>query len=299
MCGQKFKRLFFIILLLALWLDCHKQKITKTWDDLYPVWSPDGRYIAFFRNFNFGIDPPYIVDTLSGIRILNWPTLVVLDSFVKHIAFDWMSNGEELLCGGLSIINVKTKYVKEIKPEGDSCLGYAWANLSPDGARILYVCWAPDSNWISMTDTLGSYAKKLFHSAWAPAWHPSGNSFIFISNSNNQYHVCVGDTAGNIIRVLGIDIGAWGLYNGYVSFSPDGSKIVYSRVQLPSGGLNNYEIHLCDSLGENDIKLTSGCQPYWSPDGDKIVFARWSEEDSLFSLWVINTDGTNIIKITE
>jgi Tol biopolymer transport system component len=288
--------LFF---LLAFCIACHKEEKIKIWDDSYPVWSPNGRYIAFDRILSGLMWPS--PDTFSGLRLLDLVTMNVEDSIISFFVAAWSPNGEEILCiqEGMVIVNVETMDFKKVTPEGDTGFNYGWPDWSPEGSRILYVRSLQDSSWIYMTDTMGTFAKKLFSSAWAPSWHPAGDRLAFVGQFNNQWRVCIGDTNGNIIRFIDIEIGDWSGFNGCAQFSPDGIQIAYSIYELKDGGLDDFDIHICDSLGENDRKLTAGAQPYWSPDGLRIVFARYSEEDSSFSLWMINTDGGNLRKITD
>jgi len=56
--------------------------------------------------------------------------------------------------------------------------------------------------------------------------------------------------------------------------------------QVGSGG----DIYVVNADGTGLRRLTQGMDPSWSPDGTRIVFARWTEP---WGIYVINADGSN------
>lgn len=83
-------------------------------------------------------------------------------------------------------------------------------------------------------------------------------------------------------------IGANDLARRYASFSPDGTKIVYT-----SGGSWQH-IWIANADGSNAVQLTSGntngIYPSFSPDGTKILYSN--AVPSIYQLWTMNLDGT-------
>jgi Tol biopolymer transport system component len=84
------------------------------------------------------------------------------------------------------------------------------------------------------------------------------------------------------------------------SWSPDGTKIVYSF------GLGRFrgdpdDIYIMDANGANRVNLTKGRHkgnslPAWSPDGITIAFR--SNRDENFEIYVMNADGKNSKNLT-
>ncbi len=110
----------------------------------------------------------------------------------------------------------------------------------------------------------------------------SGNALdIFVMNSNGSGQTNLTNGAGS--------------NNAAPAWSPDGSKIAFSRV---SGG--NRDIYVMDADGSNVARLTTDAAtddlPAWSPDGTKITFT--SDRDGDLEVFVMNADGTNVLQLT-
>ena len=73
-----------------------------------------------------------------------------------------------------------------------------------------------------------------------------------------------------------------------VCWLPDGTKIAFD---------SNQNIWLANGDGTGQRRLTGGQNPRWSPDGEKILFARGSEHNEV--LCVINADGSSQKQITD
>lgn len=87
----------------------------------------------------------------------------------------------------------------------------------------------------------------------------------------------------------------------HLSFSFDGSKIVFAtEVDYPLNA-QKFNIYSMNSDGSNLTRLTSSGQnetPSYSPDGSKIVFYSASEILTDGGIFVMNADGTNPVRLT-
>ena len=80
-----------------------------------------------------------------------------------------------------------------------------------------------------------------------------------------------------------------GSFNSDMSFSPDGSGVVYeSFIDTPVNG----EIYVVDVQGSNPIRLAAGTDPVWSPDGSSVAYKALNEDGS-WEIRVIEPDGSN------
>jgi Tol biopolymer transport system component len=84
-------------------------------------------------------------------------------------------------------------------------------------------------------------------------------------------------------------------------WSPDATKIAFSRLELDS---NKFDIYVMNSDGSGLTELTnnpnSDYAPSWSPDGSKIAFASdGSLNSDTYQIWVMNSDGSGATQLTD
>jgi Tol biopolymer transport system component len=85
------------------------------------------------------------------------------------------------------------------------------------------------------------------------------------------------------------------------NWSPDGRRIAF-RWNL--GAETNTPLAIIDADGSDFVNLTkitglNGWAPSWSPDGNRLVTAAGSKIGAPPSLYVMNTDGSHVRRITE
>ena len=63
------------------------------------------------------------------------------------------------------------------------------------------------------------------------------------------------------------------------------------------------ELRPLDGLGKQRVRLTSNKvsvgSPVWSPDGRRIAFVRTDARNEDSTIYVMNDDGTGVVKLTE
>ena len=80
-------------------------------------------------------------------------------------------------------------------------------------------------------------------------------------------------------------------YDAEGSYSPDGSKIVFTSFRDGDG-----EIYIMDADGKNPHRITKAKGydggPFFSPDGKRIIYRSDRKENDLLQVYVNNTEGT-------
>jgi Tol biopolymer transport system component len=208
---------------------------------------------------------------------------------------------------------------------------------SPDGTKIAFTsnrhCGGPNSvdcgRSIYVMNADGSNVKRILVDGiqetlpeiGSLSWSPDGTRFAFDAGahfvveparpSTNIYVVNSDGTNTTKLTQDSIDV-----YNGYPTWSPDGSQIAYQSNRTdPNGGHSRNWVMNAD--GSNQRKITEmhntsnplfyyDLEPAWSPDGTKILFVGSRDFNgtrdcfnvNCLEMFVVNPDGTNEQQLT-
>jgi Tol biopolymer transport system component len=113
----------------------------------------------------------------------------------------------------------------------------------------------------------------------------SQGKILFLSETDKEIWIMNTDGAEKKILFKGAAV-------KYPSFSPDGSKVLFS-----SGTNKNSDIWMVDTGGRKMKRMAKGMHPSFSPDGEKILFTSSMDKDS--EVWIMNTDGSKKRRLTE
>ncbi len=156
------------------------------------------------------------------------------------------------------------------------------------------------------SDTIRADTNQILYSAlnFRPDWSFDRKSLIYISNRTERfeiYRVYLDDTLGQISphKKLTDSNDVLNIYC-YPSFSPDGTKILYT-----SSRSGNEEIWTMDSSGSNKIRITNTNasrtrRPRFSPDGNTIAFfsSLWLNGSDSLQIYTISPNGTGLDTVT-
>ncbi len=258
-----------------------------------PAWSPDGKRLAFLSITGEGdkaAEQVFVLDMRGGDA-----------SQLTHAAngveqFTWRPDG-----GAIAYVTPDDPVnKKDIEKHLD-------AFVVGDQAYQDKAAPAPNHIWLINAD--GSGDKRLTQGTWSlptatppgpPAsplsWSPDGKSLIF-TRMPNAY-----DTDGYLATVDVLDVQSGtirtltshGKYEGYGSFSPDGSKIAYFYPFQGDPSAQN-DILVTSSSGGNGSDVTAGdidtnvARAIWMPDSKSLLIAGHRGTDA--ALWVKPLDG--------
>lgn len=212
--------------------------LTNSWaDDVAPVWSPDGRRIAFVS----------LRDTTAGKWGLGPGSLYLLD-------FDPVAGAR----------------VGEVVRLTDPDTNDGWPTWSPDGQRIAFESdrsgnweiWAVNVDGSGLQPLTDHPSQDRF-----PAWSPDGTAIAFTSDRGGNMDVWRMNADGaqpvNLTQTPGRD--------RYAMWSPDGREIAFNTARD-----GDQEIYTMNADGSNPTNLSRSPDSIegladWSPDGQRLV----------------------------
>ena len=242
-----------------------------------PVWSPDGKMIAF--NFEPGGDATskeiWIVTVAENGEPVAPPSKIELPLVTLHMVAGWTPDNKI----GLQLMNPEHNALYTVPASGGKAV-----QISPEG-------W-PEN----------------------PRWSPDGKRIYFRDGPNISLVPAGG---GEVTIVLPFHeaafIGGEGIVEsapgGGNDISPDGKKLVFSGgVRIYKDNITSYEvdIYTMPAEGGEPIKITKSPGqdrfPCWSPDGKSIAFIRYSEppKDKTFimNICIVSAEGGEVRQIT-
>lgn len=201
-------------------------------------------------------------------------------------------------------INIDGKNIQQLT-KGEYFDAYpAW---SPDGNRIAFLSKRDNDLDIYVMDADGKNPKKLYDSGSHDAdidW--VGNYIVFTSGSAIWKMKDDGTEPVQITNPA--NAGQRGITNLPIGdydprLSPDGSMIIFERLEDPSTRHGNYNIFIIgsDGTGEKRLTDTSYAQGManWAHSGDKVVYIVAAiEDEGKYDMYMMNLDGTDNHNIT-
>jgi len=177
-----------------------------------------------------------------------------------------------------------------------------------DGNRIAFDFVDADGNWqIATINPDGSNQQQITFGPGiheVPSWSPDGLHIVFDysptfppDDPNFATDIYVMNSDGTNPHPV-----TTGFFDVEPRFSPDGTRIVFSRIRKFAGnGFQQEAIFIVNADGSNPRQLTAWGlaeeHPTWSPDSQWIVFNVAKEgghpPGSSFSIYVMRPDGTD------
>ena len=254
-----------------------------------PIWSPNGRYLAYRGSTGDGasLHGRVFVSDPKGRRVTSFPGegwLISWSPDSTRVAV-WVRDGRTIGIYGLDGVRQKLLTL----PRGLMAPGDFDPVWSPDGASLL----VPRGVEIPLD---GSTPRHLPandpRSHWQVWYSPDGARVAYADES---FRLAVAAADGSRARVL-VPQGGW---DGNVAWSPTGDRIAFSA---PTGGETTSmgpatELRVVDVATGTVTSLTAGGATYqnvikFSPDGNRILFSR-TNTNNVSSLWSINADGSD------
>jgi Tol biopolymer transport system component len=279
-------------------------RLPSTSDEWSPVWSPDGRRLAFVGGLGLYVMTPGAADRTrlfqnsraGGVRASVGTARWSPDGTM--IAFDV---GLDSLCGGLPCIREQLWKVNSDGTGLRKLTGGSRPAWSPDGRTILFgndqglFTIGPDGAGLKqLAVAVGYYPEEA-------TWSPDGSRLAFSAFvSSDPYANAIftmnrdGTGLVRLTPVGGSDLGP--------KWSPDGSRIAF-RMELmgPEDFTSGLGVMNADGSGRSivaDVELDD-VDFTWSPDGGRLAFAVSIDfEIGDRDVYVVNVDGSGRSNLT-
>jgi len=271
---------------------------------MHPCWLPDGTKITYCKYQQGGQNIDIYTADVDGSNET---------AIAEGLYPSWSPDGNRVAyctyqLGGQSI---------------DICIADADGSNEEKIAEGMYPYWSPDGSMIAFNNLLGTdictvnvdgsneatIAEGLY-----PSWSPDGSQIAFFKidggplfGDMSSFSIYVMDADGSNQKRLAEGVGgtmAFGYGWGRVSWSPDSSKIVFAKMEETAPDVTGSFIYIMDADGRNQVKLTAGLNPVWSPfeNGDDDESA-WSEmeigiEGDLWGIWGSSSSDVFAVGLT-
>ena len=280
--------------------------------DRSPVWSPDGRQIAFVRDLEDG-PALYTVPWPSGRerRLIQLAGPISLWGDYYFVAtLSWSPDSEWLVFSEkpsakkparIDRLALATLDRQPLTSPPKDTMGDFYPALSPDGSELAFVrsaagAYANQDVWVQPVG--GREPRQLTFEQYAEvgglAWTPDGGEILFTVLWPRRTILRVSLAGGEPQPVAGLGEGA-GL------LSVRGRRMVYGQQKMyPADIWRRPGRRAAAPEGEPEKLIASSgldYHPDYSPDGQRIAFS--SNRSGVGNIWVCESDGSNPVQLTD
>ena len=285
---------------------------THSANELSPAWSPDGRYIAFFRTVLGGEQAIFTVPALGGPE----RKLQTSHCWAERCSLDWSPDGKLLAfldktsadTTGMFLLSVETLERRRLTAPPEEHTDDLRPTFSPDGRWVAFTREAnkkPRSANVYVVPVAGGEARRVsLGDVWAggeirgQTWTPDGSSIVASwspyawSTTASLWRVPASGGVPEQVAVGGDNANA-------PSISRRGNRLAFVQAHIDS---DIWEIGVSGSppKGHSPRKLIASSRrdetPQISPDGSKIAFG--SDRSGSAEVWICDRDGANALQLT-
>lgn len=281
-----------------------------------PVWSPDGRFLAFLRVLGPRADLIMIPAEGGAERVVTQvrsPHRYIIGDPGPFLA--WVGDGEHVIffdqapgsdASALYLYSLETSEKRQMTSPPAAWRGDSAPVLSPDGQGLAFVRSYDISSSEIYTLRLSPDLTprgdprpltRLNRSSHSPAWTPDGREIVFGSGLWDAISlwICPAEECAEPTPLTGAGEDAY-----QVTISPATGMLAYTRF---AEDRDIWRIDLREShpvsprMSPLITSTRRDMEAYYSPDGNSIVFV--STRSGSLELWICDPDGSNPRQVTD
>jgi Tol biopolymer transport system component/DNA-binding winged helix-turn-helix (wHTH) protein len=280
-------------------------------EDIDPLWSPDGRSIAFTR-FKGESAELYLISPLGGPErkiaerreIRHWVKSIILHASdwspdSKWLAISEVTSSREPV--NLFLFSPESGEKRRITTPPTGSNGDGNAVFSPDGKTIAFVRYGGSgASDLYLASLEGAAPRRLtFDNATIMklAWMPGGREILFLSNRSgggfsSLWRIPASGGTPALVESAGTDLSSFAISrrSNRLAWSQTIANINVWQIELAGTTTLRHSAKTLISSTRQDVS------PQFSPDGRKIVFA--SNRAGNWEIWVCDSDGRNAAPLT-
>lgn len=246
-----------------------------------PVWSSDGRHIAYGESDD--TSAAVVVKSIEGAEVERYP--VPFPAFYLSWgpagALSWLRNDPERRLAFEAVSAGGTRLT-----DGGSPFYYAW---SPDGGE-LFAHVGSDRLETLRFDGAAEPAAGSPGAFPAPAWIDRGRLYLSSDALGQILVLEEGDDRHDVARIRGPAVfGAVGSRVAIRSFAPQGSGSPASFQEIPLVPANRLSVLDLDTGAITDVAGPRTAAFFWAPDGDRLLVLERAEGAPGALRWMVWT----------
>jgi Tol biopolymer transport system component/DNA-binding winged helix-turn-helix (wHTH) protein len=286
---------------------------THAADDLNPVWSPDGRYVAFNRQAAAG-GGIFIVPALGGgERKLRDATREGVGFRTLALAWlSWSPDGEYLATSerdsaagpyGITLIARETGVARRLTAPPAPLVGDFSPAFSPDGKALAFVrVDSADIEDLYVMPVAGGEALRLTFDHLPIGdltWTPDGREIVYTTRRHGAQGLWRIPATGGQPKYLpesgqGVCCPSFARQGGRMAYAQSANDANIWRLDLSAAQSANKQAAARKRLIAST--LYEGA-PQYAPDGKRIVFV--STRSGSQELWVSDSEGARAMQLTD